>query len=205
MSHLPAQGYRSLLGHVFFALTLLTLSGCASKSYVVLLPNDDGTTGKVVVSTPAGTTLLEKGKEGALLSGPAGKPFAVSDEKIAQDFGAALAASPKKPVTYLLYFDAGGTKLTSASQADIPKIIEEVTKRPAPDISIIGHTDTTSGPEFNARLALSRARQVAEIIKKANAETSLISIESHGEKNLLIPTPDNTDEPRNRRVEVTIR
>jgi len=32
-----------------------------------------------------------------------------------------------------------------------------------------------------------------------------ITIESHGEKNPLVPTPDDTEEPRNRRVEVTVR
>jgi outer membrane protein OmpA-like peptidoglycan-associated protein len=30
-------------------------------------------------------------------------------------------------------------------------------------------------------------------------------VESHGKRNLLVPTPDNTEEVRNRRVEVTIR
>jgi outer membrane protein OmpA-like peptidoglycan-associated protein len=30
-------------------------------------------------------------------------------------------------------------------------------------------------------------------------------VESHGEKNLLVPTGDDVDMPRNRRVEVTVR
>jgi len=32
-----------------------------------------------------------------------------------------------------------------------------------------------------------------------------LSVESHGERNLLVATPDETDEPRNRCVEVTLR
>ena len=36
-------------------------------------------------------------------------------------------------------------------------------------------------------------------------DRDLIEVRSHGETELLVPTPDNTDEPRNRRVEVKVR
>jgi outer membrane protein OmpA-like peptidoglycan-associated protein len=39
-----------------------------------------------------------------------------------------------------------------------------------------------------------------------NAGKSLtIEVTSHGERNPLVQTPDNTAEPKNRRVEVTVR
>jgi outer membrane protein OmpA-like peptidoglycan-associated protein len=37
------------------------------------------------------------------------------------------------------------------------------------------------------------------------ADPILISTDSHGEDNLLVKTPDEVAEPKNRRVEVTIR
>ena len=196
-----------LLSRVVLMALAFGLAGCA-KNYVVLLPNDDGTTGKVVVAGREGVTLLEKGREGATIGGPAGKTFVVSDEQIAEDFGAALAASPQKPVSYLLYFEAGTDVLTPESQADLPKIFAEIRKRPAPDISVIGHTDTMGDADENTRLGLMRARSTAEMIGQLGGSligADRISIESHGEKNLRVPTPDNTDEPRNRRVEVTVR
>ena len=53
---------------------------------------------------------------------------------------------------------------------------------------------------------MERARQIAALVGRGSKlEASSISVESHGEKNLLVATPDNTAEPRNRRVEVTIR
>jgi peptidoglycan-associated lipoprotein len=200
-----AKAGRTHLRWVPLVMIACGLAGCASQSYVVLLPNDDGTTGKVLVTGRAGTTLIERHHEAASFRGAGGNTFVVSDETIAKDFGAAMAASPKKPRTYLLYFETGTTRLTPESQANIPKIIDEIAQRPAPDFSIVGHTDTLGEANANERLGMARARAVAEIIAQTKVSSERISIESHGEKNLLVHTPDNTDEPRNRRVEVTIR
>ncbi|MDO8289161.1 MAG: OmpA family protein [Parvibaculum sp.] len=199
---------RKVMGYALrrasLAMIVLGLAGCANRSYVVLLSNDDGTTGKVLVSGRGGATLLEKHHEGAAIGGPTGKTFIVSEDKIAKDFGAAMAARPKKPSIFLLYFETGDTRLTPESKADIPKILEEVNNRPAPDISIIGHTDTVGSDDENLALGLMRARLVAERIGTTKIGDR-VSVGSHGEKNLLQPTPDNTAEPRNRRAEVTVR
>jgi len=186
------------------ALIGLGLNAC-SQSYIVLLPEDDGSLGKVQVTTKEGTTVLEKSHEGAVIGGETGKTFVVSEKKINEDFGSALSASPKKPISFYLYFEGGGANLTEASAADVPKIIEEISKRPAPDISIIGHTDTVGNEKDNARLSLERAKSVVSLLDKGKLDADKISVVSHGEKNLLIPTPDETNEPRNRMVEVTVR
>jgi peptidoglycan-associated lipoprotein len=186
--------------------TAALLAGCANPSYVALLDNGDGTTGKVQISTPYGTTQLDKPRQGTRFTGPTGETFEVTQDKLNKDFGAAMAASPKKPVSFLLYFEVGGAKLSAESEADLVKILEEVNTRQVPDISVIGHTDTLGDDAANEKLGLERARFVAELINRDNKiDVAKIAIESHGEKNLLVPTPDNTDEPRNRRVEVTIR
>lgn len=187
------------------ALFALALAACGGKTYVVLLPDDDGSLGKVVVSAKDGSTLLQNANEGARVGGTPGKTFAVDSEQLTRDFGAALAAAPKKPLSFLLYFESGGAALTAQSQADLPKVRAEIRSRPAPDLSIIGHTDTAGDAETNARLGLKRAQLVAELLGKLDIAAERITVVSHGEKNLLVPTADNIDEPRNRRVEVTVR
>ena len=77
--------------------------GACAQPYVVLLQNEDGSIGKVRVTTKEGTTILEKSREGTVLEGDAGKTFPVSEDKINKDFGAALSASPKKPVSFYSY------------------------------------------------------------------------------------------------------
>ncbi|WP_367156000.1 OmpA family protein [Methylomonas sp. HYX-M1] len=188
-----------------FAASLLPILNACSQSYVVLLADEDGSLGKVSVTNNQGSTVLEKNLEGADLSGSAGQVYAVSQARIQQDFGSALASSPQKPLSYYLYFEGGSTQLTPESAADVPKIIAEIKRRPVPDISVVGHTDTVGDEKLNAALSLQRAEAIATLFTETLPDTDKISIESHGEKNLLIATPDNTDEPKNRRVEVTVR
>lgn len=186
---------------ILFVLVLL--AGCAPKSYIVLLESPDGTTGQVIVKGQKGEQILTRAGEGTSIDGSA-PPTPIEDDKIKEDFGAAMAARPKLPVGYLLYFKAG-TTLTSKSDALVPEIIAESASRPALDISVIGHTDTVSTSDYNERLAYKRATKVAQLLKEKGLNAHAMTVESHGMRNLLVITPDDTYEPRNRRVEVSIR
>ena len=186
------------------AALCLTLAGCAS-SYVVLLPNADGTVGKVQVTSANGTNLLERPFQGALTSANAGQTFETTRERIQTDFADALAASPRKPVRFVLYFEAGGATLTPESQQELAKVVDEIATRKVPDISITGHTDTEGDANANLQLGLERAHQVRTLLASPQLTAENVAIESHGEKNLLVPTADNVAEPRNRRVEITVR
>ncbi|NPU84621.1 MAG: OmpA family protein [Syntrophaceae bacterium] len=196
---------------VLIICIVLLAAGCATapkpapKSYVVLMDNADGTSGQISVSGEKGEVLLDKPRTGADLDGSTSTPYAVGEDRIQRDFGEALATRPPLPVSFMLYYRAGGTMLTGESQALIPAILEATRNRPAPDVSVIGHTDTVGNSESNEKLALQRAQSVAEIIRKAGLQVHDLTITSHGERNLLIPTPDNTPEPKNRRVEITVR
>jgi peptidoglycan-associated lipoprotein len=131
-------------------------------------------------------------------------PTAIADERIKKDFGSAISAQPKLPVRFLLYF-GDGAKLTSLSEAMLPKILAEAATRPGVALSVIGHTDTLNTESYNEQLALKRAATVALMLKEKGLKANSVTVESHGKRNLLVPTPDNTFEPKNRRVEVSIR
>jgi peptidoglycan-associated lipoprotein len=203
-------------GGILGLLLLALVSGCATppapevrapepiRSYLVLLPNDDGTTGKVLFQNDQGTTLLEQPRAAVGLKGD-GARFQVDEARLQSDAGAAILAQPKPPRSFQLYFDAGETRINKASEALIPQIAEEVKGRPVPDISVIGHTDTVGNAAMNERLSLQRAQEVSQLLRTIAPMAVNFEITSHGERNLLVPTPDNTDEPRNRRVEITIR
>jgi peptidoglycan-associated lipoprotein len=190
---------------VLLLLCGAVLSGCAPEAYVVLLENDNGTTGSIQVSGPEGTSIVNKAKTAAELNGATREPFAISDETIDETFGPALAAMPIKPEMFILKFETGGAKLTPESEALLPSVLTEIGKHPGADISIIGHTDTQGDAKKNIELGLKRAQFVADKLHQQNIQVYHETVTSHGESNPIVATPDNIDEPQNRRVEITVR
>jgi outer membrane protein OmpA-like peptidoglycan-associated protein len=190
---------------LLLAASVTLLSACAGpRNYAVLLPSPDGSVGKVVVQGQRGEQLLNKARQGALLDGSA-PPFEVSSEQLQRDFGAAMAARPPLPEQFMLYFESGGAALTAESTALLSSIIERAKARKSVDMSVIGHTDTLGKADANEALALTRASAMAEQLQQLGLPKLVLTVESHGERNLLVPTPDETPEPRNRRVEITLR
>ncbi|MDB5894323.1 MAG: hypothetical protein JWQ88_1854 [Rhodoferax sp.] len=195
------------------SLCALLVAGCATppppppsapRSYLVLLENADGTTGKVIYTGAEGATELSQARQAVALQ-HSGTRFTVDPQQLSRDTAAAVGAQPRPPRSFQLYFDAGEARINKASEALLAQILAEVKSRPSADISIIGHTDTTGTSSSNEMLSLRRATQVSLLLKAAAAEAVYTDVTSHGERNLLVPTPDNTPEPRNRRVEVTVR
>jgi peptidoglycan-associated lipoprotein len=129
----------------------------------------------------------------------------MSDEEIQRMFGDALAARPPAPRQFLLYFLTGGDELTAESRALLPQIVEFVRGRAAADVTVIGHTDTTDTAQANAALGLRRATLIRNELLAAGLNGSQVDVSSHGETDLLVATADNVAQPRNRRVEVTVR
>jgi peptidoglycan-associated lipoprotein len=200
---------RNLKNWSVVCTVLFVTISCATtptpKSYVVLMDNADGTVGQLSVSGTKGDVMLNEARSAVDLSDGSGKPYGIDEGRINRDFGEAIAARPPLPVSFMLYYKAGGTVLTAESEALIPEILAAAEKRPAPDVSVIGHTDTVGNSDTNEKLGLQRAQSVAELIRSAGLQVHDLTIASHGKRNLLVATPDNTPEPKNRRVEITIR
>jgi outer membrane protein OmpA-like peptidoglycan-associated protein len=176
---------------------------------VVLLPDpDDGRLGAATVTGAGGAAIdLARAGEGTrIVQGqPPSAPAAVPDADIQRIFGTAIAARPAAPQRFVLYFETGSDTLTTESQALVPQIIAEVRGRPVPDVTVIGHTDTTGEAAANIELGMRRATLIRDLLASGGLDPSQVELASHGEADLLVPTPDGTDEPKNRRVEVTVR
>lgn len=191
-------------------LAVLILAGCVTRpppkppSYAVLLDNPDGTTGAITITGSRGSVLITRSRFGANLDGSA-QACIFDQTQLDADFKDVLAARPQLPVSFMLYFEGTGTTLTAESRALIARILAAVASRPVPDVSVIGHTDTLGNAEANEKLGLDRAQLVAKLIAEAGLKVSELTVTSHGEFNLLVKTPDETPEPKNRRVEITIR
>jgi outer membrane protein OmpA-like peptidoglycan-associated protein len=170
----------------------------------VLLDNLDGTTGAITVNGPKGQILVNRSRFGASLDGST--QACIFDQSLIEtDFGAAISARPQVPVTLIVYFEGAGTALSDGAQEMIAKAMAALVGRAAPDISIIGHTDTLGSAEANEMLGLQRAQLIAKLLAAAGLTVADLTVDTHGEFNLQVKTADETPEPRNRRVEITIR
>lgn len=175
---------------------------------MVLLPDVDGTVGEITVTSETSTVTLSQAGAATLVredEEPPRPPVAMDDRTLGTLFGDALAAQPEPPARYLLYFEVGGATLTPESAALLPEIEAEIRRRAAANVTVIGHTDTVGPAGLNARLAVTRAQAIREMLLAQGVDAARIDATSYGESLLLIQTPDNTDEPLNRRVEVIVR
>jgi outer membrane protein OmpA-like peptidoglycan-associated protein len=192
------------------------VSACAARSggrerpgqvLVVLLPDSDtGNVGRVVVSNPEGSTELATAWASTrvtLTQAPQIRTLNESDVK--RRFGDIIATLPPPPRHFVLNFQFDSEELTEASRRLLQDVQQAVKSYPAPEIVVIGHTDTTGSRNSNVELGLRRATAVRSLLVQTGLSTLAIETRSHGEAELLVPTGDNVSEPKNRRVEITVR
>jgi outer membrane protein OmpA-like peptidoglycan-associated protein len=178
------------------------------ESLTVLLPDSDTkTVGRASVSNAAGRADLRAERESTVaVLGQAPSAATVLDEsEVQRIFGETLSALPPAPTHFMLFYKFNSDELTDESRALVPRILQSVKDRPVPDVLIIGHTDTTGTATSNYTLGLRRATAVRTMLIDAGLGSSFVAATSHGEADLLIQTADSVDEPRNRRVEITVR
>ncbi len=202
------------------------LSACAPKqvrapepapdpktaTLVVLLPDPDGgATGRATASSktstkPAAVELTGPRESTVVgLNGSLTKVTVLDEAEIKRQFGDILSALPPAPQHFTLYFRFESDELTAESKALVPDILRAVKERPVPEVVVTGHTDTTGTPVSNFELGMKRATTVRGLLADAGLNPSSVEVTSHGEAVLLVKTADDTYEPRNRRVEITIR
>jgi outer membrane protein OmpA-like peptidoglycan-associated protein len=88
---------------------------------------------------------------------------------------------------------------------ELGRMLEELRRRPAADIVVIGHTDRVGAEEGNDELSLQRAERVKSDLASQGIPPERIRAAGRGEREPVVATEDNVDEPRNRRVEISVR
>ena len=169
---------------------------------VTVLPSADGHIGTVVV---------QRGDERQVLNQPYattrnGEAVAVlSPDDVKRSFGATLQALPARPTVFMLYFVTGTDELTDESKTDLQKILDALKQRPVPDVYVIGHTDTVGELRGNDQLSAQRAETVKGFLVGIGIAAERIQTSGRGKREPIVPTGDNVDEPKNRRVEINVR
>jgi outer membrane protein OmpA-like peptidoglycan-associated protein len=199
---------------LFLACACVLLGACAQapkaptlgNELVVVLPGHDGKVGGVVVRRNGAEQVLDRPYSGARIVAD-GKPQSaqLTATEVADAFGPALGSLPGKPATFLVYFLEGKDELTAASNAELKNLFAEIKRRPEPDLVIIGHTDSVGGDGYNDKLSLARAERVRDLLVGLGIPAARIQAAGRGKREALVPTQSNVSEPRNRRVEISVR
>ncbi len=178
------------------------------QNLIVLLPEADGKVGRIVVSNKAGSQEVSQAYAAVRVERDdvAPEPPVVLDRaEVDRLFGETRKALPAAEVSFLLYFELATDEVTAESKKLYAGVLKSIRERGSTDVSVIGHTDTTGDSRSNYKLGLQRAERVAAALRAMGADPAIVSVDSHGEGDLLVKTPDGVAEPRNRRVEVVVR
>jgi outer membrane protein OmpA-like peptidoglycan-associated protein len=188
------------------------LTACANqRTLVVVLPETNGHIGAVVVHEGRSRTVLDTAY-GATTGSGEGRPLIptpMDGPKVDRVFGEALAALPQPPVSLDLFFESDSLDLTPQSDADLHALLDTVKTRKAVEIVLTGHTDTMGTDSYNDALSAERAQSIKQkllpVLQQYGVAADSVAAVGRGKRDPLIRTPDQTPEPRNRRVEITLR
>ena len=187
------------------ALLAAGMAGCAPATRVVLLPQE-GKQGAVEVKARDTTTTLSTPYSAALVgSGPSVGTEQMTAEQVDRRYRELLAAQPAPEQKFTLYFETGGSQLTAESVSRLADVLSRATARPGGEIIVTGHTDSVGPGPANDQLSLQRASAIRDELVQRGFDRTRVDAVGRGEREPLVPTPDNTAEPRNRRAEITIR
>ncbi len=217
---------RSTAKSILLLLAIVSVAGCATspkpsakppasrpivaldaQETIVLLPDADGAVGAVTVTRGGKeVTLTEAWTAAVLTDGGASITAQTLDRRqVEKDFAAALRSLPQAPEHFVIYFEKAMAEPSEEMRKQIAEIAELIHKRNAIDVSVIGHADNSGKEDANVAISRKRAESVADVLLSLGVPQAIMEVASHGSKIPLIPGTGDTAEPRNRRVEVTIR
>lgn len=182
------------------------LAGCPRQALFVVLPSaEGGDTGAIGVDDGKTVTTLDQPFATAESRAGSTAPIEESRGNISVIFRRAIAAQPILPHHFRLYFILGSDELTAESKIAYRFVFDDIKQRSVYEIEVIGFTDTLGDLPYNQALSLARAAAIRDELIHDGLDRAAISIAGRGKHDLLVPTADQTPEPRNRRVEITVR
>lgn len=177
----------------------------AGKETIVLLPDAEGKSTGIVVSAQGQQVAVTEPYQGIELAGGKIESRTYSAAQIKDMFPEVMQALPDQPRSFTLRFEQNGTRLTAESATLVEEVRQEIVKRPAPEVTVVGHTDREGSDDANLHLSQNRAEAVRDILVAGGVSAQIIQVVGRGELEPEVATADGVAEPRNRRVEISVR
>ena len=188
---------------LFGAGAALTSPGYAQTAN----PNSDAIV-KALTPTGPGVAGPSRGIRMANPPPAAAAPSANAPSANASSANAASGTAPSgnaPSVNLSVQFEKGSAGLTAGAMQTLNELGKALNQPSlaAYRFRIEGHTDTVGSAEYNKELSDRRAAAVVDYLAATfKVDRNRLEAVGMGEQGLVVPTPDQTSEPRNRRVAV---
>ena len=188
------------------APALLSLAAYAPATRVVLLPQEGLPTAAVTVQARQGQVVLAQPYAVAEVASSGSVDTAQTDaQQVEKRYGQLLSVQPAAEQRFTLLFMPGGAQLTPESSAALADVLARATERPGGEVIIIGHTDRVGSVESNDTLSLQRAQAVRQLVIDRGFDPNRVEAVGRGEREPVVQTADEVEEPKNRRAEIVVR
>jgi outer membrane protein OmpA-like peptidoglycan-associated protein len=114
-------------------------------------------------------------------------------------------APPPPPKAWMVFFDTNSTALSQQSSTTVMEAANVAKSTPNARVSVTGYADTDGSPGYNQQLSIRRADAVKTALVRNGIAPQAITVNGAGEGGLLIETPDQTKNEKNRRVQIVVQ
>ena len=114
-------------------------------------------------------------------------------------------APPPPPKSWMVFFDTNSTAMSQQSSMTVTEAANIAKSMPNSRVAVTGFTDTEGAPAYNQALSQRRATAVKNALVSNGVPAQSVTITGSGEAGLLVNTPDQTKNEKNRRVQIVVQ
>ena len=114
-------------------------------------------------------------------------------------------APPPPAKSWMVFFDTNSTTLSQQGSMTVTEAANVAKSMANSRVGVTGFTDTDGSPAYNQQLSVRRADAVRKALVSNGIAPQAITVNGSGEAGLLIETPDQTKNEKNRRVQIVVQ
>jgi len=114
-------------------------------------------------------------------------------------------APPPPAKSWMVFFETNSTTLSQQDSTTVSNAAGVAKSMPSAKVTVTGFTDTEGSPAYNQQLSVRRANAVKAALVSNGVVPQAITVTGSGESGLLVETPDQTRNEKNRRVQITVQ
>jgi outer membrane protein OmpA-like peptidoglycan-associated protein len=117
---------------------------------------------------------------------------------------AALGQQQKSPPVFEVFFVSGASTLPSSGLKELTSAAASIQRLSPRQVVIVGYADAVGNEADNLALSRRRAEYVFQRLKALGVPASIISVDWKGEFERALSTGEETPEPADRRVTISL-